>query len=564
MEARNGALHRATSHPASNRPVNRLLNFSPERPRESVEFSPQRGSASQIQKPRISKGAKKGAKVFDLSMTDDYDNLETEATNGYGTSNGINEDEPALQNDDDQLMVDSTMDQEVPDDYTEIHPDETAAEESLAPPATSGALDSRSRRRGSNAPSAIDPDESQMSSLEAGKRRGRPPKKTRVFKDPMLEPDVEPVPSTSPARGRRKAPPAERDPNIQMKISKRKTSRKPSSRNASVGSTSRFVQRSATPANDSGALITRFGRQSIKPLATWRGEKAILGDRTVDALPSIERVIRVDEVVDQRRRPKRSINRSARRKAKSQLADVEEEEEEEEEEEKAPWEVDPGIMMAQVMDWNPDTNKYDEESTREEGQFLKALSYGYILTSIDIAYSFDAIEMRDISGADFKFAKTLTLDFFGSGMVHLPPGGAKRIKNSRKMQMVFFIFYGRVTVSLGTPATKFSIGKGGQWQVPRGKLRSPRFVATLPSGYIHLWKAPCTACIRFIGGYNFGEICPAYFTTLTYMFLISRLLTCWKSRTKTDLGAIQEISTQSQMNQRRMMLAYSLRRVARF
>ena len=77
--------------------------------------------------------------------------------------------------------------------------------------------------------------------------------------------------------------------------------------------------------------------------------------------------------------------------------------------------------------------------------------------------------MRDIKGADFKFAKTLTLDFFGSGMVQLPPGGAKRIKNSRKMQMVFFVFYGRVTVNIGTPPTKFSIGRGGQWQVPRGK-----------------------------------------------------------------------------------------------
>lgn len=77
--------------------------------------------------------------------------------------------------------------------------------------------------------------------------------------------------------------------------------------------------------------------------------------------------------------------------------------------------------------------------------------------------------MRDISGAEFRFAKTLTLPFFGSGMVELPPEGAKRVKNSRKMQMVFFVFYGRVTVDVGTPTTSFSIGKGGMWQVPRGK-----------------------------------------------------------------------------------------------
>jgi centromere protein C len=78
--------------------------------------------------------------------------------------------------------------------------------------------------------------------------------------------------------------------------------------------------------------------------------------------------------------------------------------------------------------------------------------------------------MREIAGADFKFAKTLTLDFFGAGMVDLPPGVSKRIKNSRKMQMVFFVFYGRVTVNVGTPPTRFSIGKGGQFQVPRGTL----------------------------------------------------------------------------------------------
>lgn len=78
--------------------------------------------------------------------------------------------------------------------------------------------------------------------------------------------------------------------------------------------------------------------------------------------------------------------------------------------------------------------------------------------------------MRDISGAEFKMAKTLSLKFFGSGMVDLGPGVMKRVKNSRKMQMVFFVHYGRVTVEVGTPSTSFSIGKGGTWQVPRGKF----------------------------------------------------------------------------------------------
>jgi centromere protein C len=85
----------------------------------------------------------------------------------------------------------------------------------------------------------------------------------------------------------------------------------------------------------------------------------------------------------------------------------------------------------------------------------------------EIALSSTAIVTRDISGAGFKFAKTLTMPFFGSGVVDLPPGSVKKPKNSRKMQMMFFVFYGRVEVTVNE--STFRIGKGGMWQVPRGK-----------------------------------------------------------------------------------------------
>ena len=52
-------------------------------------------------------------------------------------------------------------------------------------------------------------------------------------------------------------------------------------------------------------------------------------------------------------------------------------------------------------------------------------------------------------------------------MVDLPPGGVKKMKNSRKMQMVFFVYSGRVKVEVA--GHQFGIGKGGMWQVPRGK-----------------------------------------------------------------------------------------------
>lgn len=77
----------------------------------------------------------------------------------------------------------------------------------------------------------------------------------------------------------------------------------------------------------------------------------------------------------------------------------------------------------------------------------------------------------------------MTLPFFGSGIVELPPEGFKRAKNSRKMQMVFFVHEGKVLVTVGPPSAEqngrgasgsetetneFAISKGGVWVVPRG------------------------------------------------------------------------------------------------
>ena len=58
-------------------------------------------------------------------------------------------------------------------------------------------------------------------------------------------------------------------------------------------------------------------------------------------------------------------------------------------------------------------------------------------------------------------------------MVDLPPGGVKRMKNSRKNHMVFWVFRGRVRVEVA--GTEFSIGRGGMWQVPRGQFSTISF-----------------------------------------------------------------------------------------
>lgn len=412
-------------------------------------------------------------------MGDDLDDGDSDALNGASTKNGLmyDEDDAATLPNEDNPIGESTLEQVMLDeDDIEQQPQGLEPEESQIPEpeATSGAKEAKElKRKPGRAPKAVmvGPDESQMSlsmPAPATPRRGRPKKaRADVFKDDEAEQTAAPPPAPAqPSKGKGKKP-TERDPNIQLKPTK-KASDKPSSVRDRSASRPRFNPRSETPANDNGALLTRSGRHSIKPLASWRGERFVFGDRTADSLPGIKEIVRVDEVVEERPKQKYRYKKSQSR-VKSELEEVEEDDED-----KDDWERDAGVVQASVMDWDSNTGKFNEDQTWEEGtiSLWKVFFPSPAQTNYesDVAFSFEAIQMRDISGADFKFAKTLTLDFFGSGMVDLPPGGAKRVKNSRKMQMVFFVFYGRVEVSMGTPLKTFSIGKGGQWQVPRGKL----------------------------------------------------------------------------------------------
>ena len=445
----------------------------------SIERSPIKASLPKPKQPKFvaANGKGKNKRPFDLSMGDDLDDGDLDTSNGAGTTNGIiyDEEDAVLPDGNDQQVGDSQVEQGIlGEDDTEQLPQGFEPEEShiSEPEATSGAKEAKgTKRKPGRAPKAVmvDVNESQLSlsmPAPATPRRGRPKKaRNDVLGDEEAEQPTAPVLAPNKARGKK---PKERDPNIQMMPTK-KDSDKPSSVRARSASRSRFNPRSETPANDDGAVLTRSGRHSIKPLASWRGERFVFGDRTVSALPGIQEIVRVDEVVEERPKQKYRYKKSQSRAKSLKLEEVEEEDEEKDE-----WERDAGIMAARVMDWDPSTGKFIEETTWEQGMCLCEkrfpLSPGHTNYPLEVAYSFDAIEMRDISGADFKFAKTLTLEFFGSGMVDLPPGGAKRVKNSRKMQMVFFVFYGRVEVSMGTPLKTFSIGKGGQWQVPRGKL----------------------------------------------------------------------------------------------
>ncbi|KAH6670643.1 putative centromere protein 3 [Halenospora varia] len=216
-----------------------------------------------------------------------------------------------------------------------------------------------------------------------------------------------------------------------------------------------LILRRETPAEGTGFKQTRSGRNSIKPVAYWKNERIDYDEDEEEdnwgkfCLPKIKGVVRVDEVEQEKRSRAKSTKPSKSKKRRTAT-----EPESEGDEVAEPWETEPGEFVGEVRLWDPE----DPTGVQTEEQ------------SDQIALSSAAIVTRDVKNGSFKFAKTLTLPFFGSGMVDLPPGGAKKPKSSRKMQMVFFVYYGRVKVTVND--NTFRIGKGGMWQVPRGNFYS--------------------------------------------------------------------------------------------
>ena len=249
---------------------------------------------------------------------------------------------------------------------------EAEASEIKRPQAIAGAKDKKRRGRKPALTTSVDDTQLSLSAPNSVRPRGRPPKKAKT----EIYEDVDAGQATSPSvkdDRKRMPPPKPRDNNTKMKSSMKASEKPPasraSSRAGSVGPRSTFFQRSETPATDSGAIVTRSGRQSIKPLQSWLGEKIVMSEYTHDSLPAIKEVVRVQEISEPPRRRQPNLYRKRKRPVRSQLGDVEEEEDEEE---RASWELSPGIMVANVMDWDPNTNKYDEENTREEGKLYDA------------------------------------------------------------------------------------------------------------------------------------------------------------------------------------------------
>lgn len=231
-----------------------------------------------------------------------------------------------------------------------------------------------------------------------------------------------------------------------------------------------YILRKETPADDT-VRHTRSGRISIKPLAWWRNEGIVYGgspaqhgrgvaDGARFPLNSIKEIVRKEEVVEPARNSGKSKGkRRGKGKARQQEndSDIDLDGGDEVDPEADDWELDTGTLKAQVSTWDPEQQApLEDEETAE------------------IAHAAAAIQTKEVKGSTFRYAKLLSTRFFGTGIVDLPPGGVKKPKNSRKMHMSFFVAQGRVTVEVGPVSgelTRFSIGKGGFWQVPRGKLR---------------------------------------------------------------------------------------------
>jgi centromere protein C len=244
-----------------------------------------------------------------------------------------------------------------------------------------------------------------------------------------------------------------------------------------------YILRRETPADD-GVTLTRSGRMSFRPLAYWRNEQCVYGGSPSGAglqdgarfpLNSVKEIIRTEEVVEplggRKKKKRKGKGRAARSTSRTADAELSESESDEErvDPDAEPWELEVGTFRGPVSVW--DTEVQAPIDQEEE---------------IEIAYAPAAIETSTVnvnsgSGPSFKYSKLLGNRFMGVGLVDLEPGGIKRPKNSRKMHMSFFVVKGRVTVSIGPAGgeetgswSRFSIGKGGFWQVPRGK--SPRRV----------------------------------------------------------------------------------------
>lgn len=221
--------------------------------------------------------------------------------------------------------------------------------------------------------------------------------------------------------------------------------------------------------NGVAGATNRNARASIKPMKLWKTEPIKYDEEEEESLYKPEAITNgktkskgkkseIEEYMD------RGSDDFEPPKKKNKQPDPFLDDIEDEESTLEPWERSPGRISGSVKTWDPIKNT--ASSTLPESE-------------AEIAYSSLAILTHPITTSvapgdppPARFAKTITLPFFGAGVVDLPAGAVKKLKNARKMQMCFFVFKGRVEVEVN--GTHFGVGEGGSWQVPRGNAYSIR------------------------------------------------------------------------------------------
>jgi centromere protein C len=237
-----------------------------------------------------------------------------------------------------------------------------------------------------------------------------------------------------------------------------------------------LINRREVPGDPGSSMLrTRSGRTSFKPLAYWRNERVEFDkDEAEDAfagrrnkskfvLPSVKEIVRVDEPEPEVRPKSRrgggagvgkrgGAGRRGRRRRSSGF--------DEDDEDDGPaevWELDPGTVTGEVVVWQPEY----EFSPPAPNDLVSVMDK-------QLAISGAAIKTTEVVGGEFRYAKVFSEGFIGAGVVDLPPGAIKRLKNSRKVFMIFFVHAGRVLVTV--QETSFRISKGGIFIVPRCKF----------------------------------------------------------------------------------------------
>ncbi|KAK3298048.1 kinetochore CENP-C fungal-like protein [Chaetomium fimeti] len=239
-----------------------------------------------------------------------------------------------------------------------------------------------------------------------------------------------------------------------------------------------LINRREVPGDPGSSMSrTRSGRTSFKPLAYWRNERVEFDkDEAEDAfvgrkrtsrfvLSSVNAVHRVDEPEPEVRAKSRrggggggggvgKRGGPAKRGRRRRSGGFEEADDGEDDGPAEVWELDPGTVTGEVVVWQPEY----EFNPPAPNDLVSVMDK-------QLAISGPAIKTTEVVGGEFRYAKVFSEGFIGAGVVDLPPGAIKRLKNSRKVFMIFFVHAGRVLVTV--QETSFRISKGGIFIVPR-------------------------------------------------------------------------------------------------